>query len=113
MPSPADSCCHVGGHVHQRGQHAFADGRYGELAQFKAEAADEVGLLDLGLALIEQGGLGVMVSKLLGLATQLVAFEGLRERHETRRPGLERAAAAERVGLVGDPAARVNSVSAL
>jgi len=44
-----------------------------------------------------------MVGKFLRLAAQLVAFDRLREGHETRRTGLEGAAATERIGLVGDP----------
>ena len=47
-----------------------------------------------------------MIGELLRLATQLVAFERLREGYETGRTGLERTAAAERVGLVSDFATR-------
>ena len=46
-----------------------------------------------------------MVGELLRLAAHLVAFDRLREGDEAAHAGLERAAAAERVRLVGDAAA--------
>src|SRR5207245_1319778 len=64
-----------------------------------------VRLLRRGLAVVEQAGLRVVVGELPGLATQLVRGHRLRERHEALRPGLERAAASERVRFVGNATA--------
>jgi len=66
-------------HVDQRRQHALADRRHRQLAQFEAETAGNVRLFHGGLAVVEQGGLGVVVGKLFRLAAQLLAFRGLGE----------------------------------
>ncbi len=58
--------------------------------------------LERGLALVEQGGLGEMLGEFLGFGPYLVAFGRLGKRDETGRTRLERATAAQRIGLVRD-----------
>ena len=93
--------------VHQPGHHALADRRRLHPRQLEAEGVDDVRLLDRRLAVPEQRRLRVVIGEALGLAADLVrlGLHALGKRHESRRARLERAAAAERVRLVGDPAA--------
>ena len=94
------------GDVAEHRHRALADRGHLHLGQLEAEAADDVRLLVRGLAVPEERGLRVVVGELLRLAAHLVAGDRLRESCvKPARPRLERAAAAERVGLVGHAAA--------
>ena len=101
-----DALRQLGRDVGEHRDDALADRLDADLGELEAERADDVVLLGLGLALEEQTRLGEVVGELLGLAAHLVFHHRLRERDEAAHAGLERAAAAERVRLVGDAAAR-------
>jgi hypothetical protein len=102
----ADALGHLPGElvrdVAQHRDDALADRGHRHLRELEAEAADDVRLLVVGLAVPEERRLREVLGEFLRLAAHLVAFHRLRERTEARAARLEGAAAPERVGLVGD-----------
>ena len=100
--------------VAQHGHGALANRWHGHLAQLKTKTCRDMRLLHRRLALIKQRGLGVMIGKLFGLAAHLgLLLSRLQPcRHGDKalsRAGLERAATAQRIRLIGD-AAPVNGL---
>ena len=93
--------------IAQLRHHSLAHGGRLHLRELEAVRADDVQLLDIGLAVPEQRRLVVVLGELLRLAPDLVSFHLLREGGEARRRAcLERASPAKGIGLVRHATAR-------
>jgi len=93
------------GNVPQHGHHALPYRRRLHARQLEAESPDDVRLFHWCLAVPEQCCLGVMVREPLRIAAHLIPSHRLPKGTETGCSCLERAAAAERIRLIGNAAA--------
>ena len=92
--------------VAQHRDDALPNGRDLDFRQLEPQRTRDVQLLHRRLAAVEQRRLRIVVGEQFRLAADLIVLNRLRERGEAAHARLEWAAAAERVGLVGNASAR-------